>query len=137
MKELLAGLASGAFMASVFVAVGASMVVSLAQSPPVIMERLLDRFSPVQLVMPVVILSYPVWGIVGVVLALLYAAAEEAAPAGGLGSPNLFYTIMVAGLALLTVAPLLILLRRAQLQLVLSGGTFIGVFGWMLPFFAT
>ncbi len=137
MNELVVGLACGAFMASIFVTLGAWAVVRLADDPPPVMLRLLERHSPMRLVMPVVVLSYPVWGAAGMLLALLFVASENAAPGGGLGSPNMFYTVVVAAIAALAMPPALLLIRPARLQTVLTGAMFAGVFGWMLPHFAT
>ncbi len=136
MKQLLAGLASGSFMASVFVAVGSSMVFAFAKDPPPIMRALLDRFQPVYLVMPVVILSYPVFGIVGILLALLLKAAEEVAPSGGLGSSNLVFTIAVASVTATVAGLLFYLTKRARIEIAIAGVTFGGVYGWLLPFLA-
>ncbi len=137
MNELVLGLACGAFMASIFVTLGAWAVVRMTNDPPPVMLRLLERHSPMRLVMPVVVLSYPVWGAAGMLLGLLYAASQSAAPGGGLGSPNLFYTAVVTAIAALAMPPALLLVRSARLQTVLTGAFFAGVFGWMLPYFAT
>ena len=137
MTEMVVGLACGAFMASIFVTLGAWAVVRLADNPPPVMTRLLERYSPMRLVMPVVLLSYPVWGAVGMLLGLLFLASENGAPGGGLGSPNMFYTLVVGAIALLAMPPALLLVRPARLQTALTAAMFAGVFGWMLPYFAT
>ncbi len=137
MNEMIVGLACGAFMASIFVTIGAWAVVRMADDPPPVMVRLLERHSPMRLVMPVVVLSYPVWGAAGMLFGLLFLASENAAPDGGLGSPNMFYTAVVAAIAVLAMPPALLLVRPARLQTVLTGALFAGVFGWMLPYFAT
>ena len=136
-NELALGLACGAFMASIFVTLGAWAVVRLADDPPTVMLQLLERHSPMRLVMPVVLLSYPVWGAAGMLLGLLFLASENEAPGGGLGSPNMFYTMVVVAIAVLAMLPALLLVRPARLQTALTGACFAGVFGWMLPYFAT
>ena len=137
MSELVVGLACGAFMASIFVTLGAWAVVRMTDDPPPVMLRLLERHSPMRLVMPVVLLSYPVWGAAGMLLGLLFLASENGAPGGGLGSPNMFYTAVVVAIAVLATPPALLLVRPARLQTTLTGVLFTGVFGWMLPYFAT
>ena len=137
MNELVVGLACGAFMASIFVTLGAWAVVRMTDNPPPVMLRLLERHSPMRLVMPVVLLSYPVWGAAGMLLGLLFLASENGAPGGGLGSPNMFYTAVVVAIAVLVMPPALLLVRPARLQTTLTGVLFAGVFGWMLPYFAT
>ena len=73
---------------------------------------------------------------VGALLGLLFNALEARQPTGGLGSPNLAYTIFVLGLVIVLSAPPLIALPRARAVV----GPFVllgtGVFGWLLPYLA-
>jgi hypothetical protein len=72
----------------------------------------------------------------GMVLGMALAGIEDRRPDGGLGSPNLVYTVMVVALAAVITIPMLALptLRRAAI-----GGalTFAALFGWAMPWLAT
>ena len=69
-------------------------------------------------------------------MGLLYRTSTIEAPGGGLGTPNLVYTLAIVIVALAFVAPLAFLLRRVLAGLAVLTLTFIGIFGWLLPFVA-
>ena len=137
MNALVAGLASGALMAQTFIAVGCLTAFFLLKNPPPSVASVLGRFPPGTLVLAIVAASFPIWGIIGVVLAFLFLALENGYPGGGLGSANVVYSAGVSCAALALALPVLILLRR-----VWPGVTSITVasaliYGWLLPFLAT
>ena len=137
MGALIAGAASGAFMASVFVTLGVFMAFALVKDPSPAMAVMLARFPPGGAVMAVVVLAYPVWGAIGIVMGLLFLALENGMPGGGLGSPNLAYSIAVTAAAALLAAPMMLLLRRVWQGVVGIAVAAVAIFGWLLPFLAT
>ena len=136
MSYVIAGATSGLLMASIVVAVGPIMLFALARAPSPAFQSMLDRVSPMALMMALVVLAFPTWSVVGAVMGLLYRTSTIEAPGGGLGTPNLVYTLAIVIVALAVVAPLAFLLRRVLAGLAVMTLTFIGVFGWLLPFFA-
>ena len=124
-------------MASVFVSVGALMAFALVKDPPPAMAVMLARFPPGGAVMAVVVLAYPVWGAVGIVMGLLFLAMQNGMPGGGLGSPNLAYSVAVTTAAALLAAPLTLLLRRVWQGVVGIAVSSAAIFGWLLPFLAS
>jgi len=133
LDALIAGLASGALMASIFVTAGSFMAFAITKDPPPTVAVLLARFPPGGTVLAVVAISYPVWGSVGLILAVLFSALENGAPAGGLGSPNIAYTSVVTASALMLSAPVFLLLRRVWPGVLSITASAIGIFGWLLP----
>jgi hypothetical protein len=87
--------------------------------------------------MAVVVLAYPVWGAVGLLMGLLFLALQNGIPGGGLGSANLAYSIGVTAAAALLAAPVILLLRRVWQGVVGMAVSSVGIFGWLLPFLAT
>ena len=136
MTEIIAGLTSGLLMASVFVCAGVLMLFPVVKDPSPGVRAIFDRFPPGTMVMAVVFLAYPVWGIVGAVFGLLYGVSIDQAPGSGLGSPNLVFTVAVVAGALLLGAPFLVLLRRVLAGVLAIMTAFIVIFGWFLPHFA-
>lgn len=136
MSYVIAGATTGLLMASVFVGVGPIMLFSLARDPSPFMRAMLERVSPMPLMMALVVLAYPTWGLVGAALGLVYRASTVEAPGGGLGSPNLVYTGAVVAGALLMALPIAFLLRRVAAGVAALTLIFAGLFGWLLPFFA-
>ena len=136
MSYVIAGATTGLLMASVFVGVGPIMLFSLARDPSPFMRAMLERVSPMPLMIALVILAYPTWGLVGAALGLVYRASTVEAPGGGLGSPNLLYTVSVVAGALVMALPIAFLLRRVAVGVAALTLIFAGLFGWLLPFFA-
>ncbi len=136
MSDVIAGAISGLVLAAVSIAVGPVILFTLATDPPPPYRALLERIKPMTLMMGMMVLAYPVWTLVGVVLGLLYRATESAAPGGGLGSPNLAYTIAVLVGAATAAVPIAMFLRRVAVWLAALGVVFVGAFGWLLPHLA-
>ena len=136
MSYAIAGATIGLLMASVVVGVGPIMLFALARDPSPFLRSMLEKVSPMALIMALVVLAYPTWGVVGAALGLLYRASTVEAPGGGLGSPNLVYTLAIVAVALVMALPIAFLLRRVVVGVAALTLTFAGLFGWLLPFFA-
>jgi hypothetical protein len=70
------------------------------------------------------------------VAGLLYRISDAEAPGGGLGSPNLVFTVAMLVVAIMMATPLAILLRRVAPGVAAMTLLFVGIFGWLLPFMA-
>ena len=137
MNALAAGLATGVLMASLFVSAGMFMAFVLVKDPSPNLGVYLARFPPGGLIMAIVVLSYPIWGFIGMILGLALLALQNAAPAGGLGTPNLTYSFGVLTAFPMLAAPIAYILRRVWqgvMGIALTAG---GIFGWLLPLFAS
>jgi hypothetical protein len=135
MTVVIAGSASGFIMALVFAAAGAVMLFSIAKDPPPAFRLIFEKFRPATLGMAMVTLGYPVWGIIGTLMGLLYRISSEEAPGPGMGSPNMVFTLAVVAMAVMMAAPFAVLLRRHLVGVLIIALAFMGLFGWFLPFF--
>jgi hypothetical protein len=133
---LVAGVVSGLLMAAVFLVVVPLMLFFLFKGGPPWFLALTKRVPPMTLMMGLLIVAYPTWALVGIVLGLLLLAAETAVPRNGLGSENLLFTLAVTIGAFALVAPYVVLTRRIAPGPAVLTLTFILVFGWVLPFLA-
>jgi hypothetical protein len=124
-------------MASVFVTLGVFMAFALVKDPSPAMAVMLARFPPGGAVMAVVVLAYPVWGAVGIILGLLFLALQNGVPGGGLGSPNVAYSIAVTAATFLLAVPVILLLRRVWQGVVGMALSSVAIFGWLLPLLAS
>ena len=122
-------------MASVFIALGEIMLFMLYKNRTPSMERFFEAIPPARLAMVIVLMSYPTWAGLGAMFALLFLVSSNEAPGGGLGSPNLVYTVAVLVISLMMAAPIMYLLRKVMLGVVALTITFIGLFGWLMPYF--
>ena len=137
MTTLLAGMACGVLMAKFFIVIGSLTAFAILRNPPPYLAGVMERFPPGGLIIAMVIVAYPVWTIIGVILAFLFLALQNGVPGGGVGSPNIAYTtgVSVAGVAF--VLPLAIPFRRFWPALASVCVTGSGVFGWLLPLLLT
>lgn len=136
MSWVIAGAAIGFLMASVFTCALVLMLFALVKDPTPGFQAFTKKVSPARLTLSAVFFAYPVWGIIGAVLGLLYKISTEQAPGGGMGSPNLVFTAAVLIVTLMMAAPTLLLLRRVLPGVLVIALAFVGLFGWFLPFFA-
>lgn len=134
MSVLIAGMASGALMAKMFITIWCVSFFFLLKDPPPALTAMFERVSPTVLTMGLVAAAYPLWGIVGVVMALLFAALENAAPSAGLGSPNMAYTLGVCAASTALTAPLAVVFRRVWIGLAATAISAAAIFGWLIPF---
>lgn len=137
MNELIAGMASGVIMACVFVCVLAITLVSFFKESAIKSDNIITRISLGNMVFLLVILPYPMWGIIGVVLGLLYKLSLLALPGPGLGSPNLWFTIGIITVTVIMIGPFAIILKQIRMSLLVTACIFVGIFGWFMPYFAT
>lgn len=136
MNELIAGAATGLLMASLFICAGMLMLFFMVKNPSPGIEPIFQRLSPATIAMGVVAAAYPFWGAIGALSGLLYRISLEQAPGAGIGSPNMVFTLGVVIAAVMMAAPFMILLRQVLAGVLAITLTFIGVFGWFLPYFA-
>ena len=136
MYELIAGMTLGMLMASVFICTVALILFFMMKSGSPAAGRLIENRSPTIVGLGAVAVAYPAWAAIGGLCGVLYRISLEQAPGGGLGSPNLAYTLGVAAAVLLLAAPLAVLLRRAVVGVAIITLAAIGVFGWFLPYYA-
>ena len=136
MTYVLAGSFGGVLMALVSTTVGSLMLFFLTKEPPPWFTALEERLSPMQMTMGLVVLGYPVWAVLGGMLGVLYWASTEAAPAGGAGSPNLVFTVLVVVASVAWVAPFVAVLRRVVVGFIALAVCFALIFGWLVPHMA-
>ena len=137
LERFIDGAVLGMLMASVFITVSMISLFLVLKNRREQMMPVMEKYPPMTLAMGIVALSYPTWAVIGGALALLYRISLEQAPGGGIGSPNLAYTLAIVGIAVLLAAPLAVLFRRMLIGVIAITLTFVAIFGWFLPYFAT
>ena len=135
-ERFIDGAVLGMLMASVFITVSMISLFLVLKNRRERMMPVMEKYPPMTLAMGIVALSYPTWAVLGGTFALLYRVSLEQAPGGGIGSPNMTYSLAILGMAILLAAPLAVLFRRMLLGVLAITLTFVVVFGWFLPYFA-
>lgn len=136
LETFIDGAVLGMLMASVFITVSMISLFLVMKNRREQMMPLMEKYPPMTLAMGVVAVSYPTWAVIGGALALVYRISLEQMPGGGIGSPNLTYTLAILGIAILLAAPLAILFRSMLIGVLTVTLLFVAIFGWFLPYFA-
>jgi hypothetical protein len=135
-SEVLAGLVCGYVLALISTPLVALALLRLRSR-----VRFLSIAVPKQA--PVVALSvvllwftFLLWTALGMVFGLILSGFNDRVPEGGLGSPNLAFTLFTLFWAVVAFAPLALPLRTARQYVLASAIVFAGVFGWLMPYLA-
>ena len=123
-------------MASIFITVSMVSLFLTMKNRRESAMPVMEKYPPMRLAMGVIAVSYPTWAVFGGVFALLYRVSLEQAPGGGIGSPNMAYTLAVVAIAVMLGVPLGILFRRMLAGVLTITLLFMAIFGWFLPYFA-
>jgi hypothetical protein len=135
-RAVLAGFITGYTMGIVFTGAAAVLLVRLRRRFAVLEYAISPTLSPLAVAVPVSLMAFLLWTAVGMVLGVVFYALEDIAPRGGLGSPNLAFTMFVLASALLPTAPWLYLFRAVRQPLAAAIVFYIALFGWALPHLA-
>ena len=72
----------------------------------------------------------------GMILGMILMALEDRRPNGGLGSPNVAFTLIVVALTAVAFIPLTVV-TAVRRYVVIAGVVFAALFGWAMPWLAT
>jgi len=136
MEEVFAGFVTGYIMALIFTGLAALMLVEARSRLPYLAKAIAANISAVALTVPISLIAFLLWTAIGMFLGLLYRYTLEEAPGGGLGSPNLLYTVLIISFGGLTLTAVVAAFRRLPWQVAAMGLSFIALFGWVLPHLA-
>lgn len=133
MQALVAGLIAGAAVAFASTAI---VLVALARSTW--WTRLPARQRVPLPLLGVVFVNglMLAWTLLGLVLGAGYLRAATVAPGAGLGSPNMRFTVLVAGTILVALALAAFVRRRVTWPVWWTAGVAVAAFGWLLPLLA-
>ena len=136
MAAVFAGFVAGYAFSLLFTGFASVMLVSARSRVPYLAKAIAPNINAVMLAVPVSIIAFLGWTLVGLVLGLLYRGAADNLAGGGLGSPNWPFTlgVMLAGLAFLAVV--VYVWRRLPWQVLVLTAAFVGLFGWAMPYLA-
>jgi hypothetical protein len=136
MPEVFAGFVCGYALSLALVPLAA---VALVRARP--NSELLERIVPpgTSLIAVSVILhlfALLVFTAIGMLFGLMLDGLEDRRPAGGLGSPNAIFTLMVLAMTAIAVLPLAAVAPPLRRPLLVGGAVFVVVFGWLMPYLA-
>jgi hypothetical protein len=136
MAEVFSGFVLGYAMSLVFTAIAAVMVVDARSRIPYLAKAIAPNINAVMLAVPISLLAFLIWTMVGMILGLLYRGALDHLPGEGLGSPNWPFTLGVLLFTLASLAVILYAWQRLRWQVLVMATLFAGLFGWAMPYMA-
>ena len=136
MSFVIAGVASGLVMASVFISVGSVIVFVIARESPSDFRDFLVKVHPFAVTLGLLGIAYPTWAVVGAVTGILFGVSTVESSPAGVGSPNLAYSVVIVLVAVALAVLCGLLLKRALLGVACMAISFAGIFGWLLPVLA-
>ena len=135
MAEVLAGFICGFVLSLISTPLFAVWIVKSREN--VAFVRQAARGVPVLLItIPAANIAFFLWTALGIVLGMALILVERATSQGGLGSPNLLFTVIVLILAVMIFLPPLVLLPSARRIVLFLAACFVALFGWVTPYLA-
>jgi len=134
--EAFAGFVVGYAFSLLFTGVTAMMVIDARSRVPFLSRAIAPNINAVQLAVPISLMAFVAWTLVGLLLGLIYRAARLNLVGGGLGSPNWGFTLGVVVATAAFLAVVLYAWRRLSWPVVVSAAAFAGMFGWGMPHLA-
>ncbi len=136
MAAVFAGFVIGYGFSLLFTAFASVVLVSARSRVPYLTKAIAPNINAVMLAVPVSIVAFLGWTLLGLILGLLYRGAADNLEGGGLGSPNWPFTlgVLLAGIAFLAIV--VYAWRRLPWQLLFLTAAFAGLFGWAMPYLA-
>jgi hypothetical protein len=134
--EVFAGFVIGFAIALIASPIAAWMIISSNDRSGVAQRIAPPGTSVIALAVVLNLASVLMFTAVGMVLGMALAGVEDRRPDGGIGSPNLVYTLIVVALTAVVAIPMLAVrvLRRGAIAGALVFAT---LFGWAMPWLAT
>ncbi len=136
MAEVFSGFVVGYAFSLLFTAVAAVMVIQARSDVPYLSKAIAPNINAVQLAVPISILAFLAWTLVGLLLGALYRAARLNLAGGGLGSPNWPFTLAILLATVVSLAIAYYAWRRLRWPVALTAAAFAGMFGWGMPHLA-
>ena len=136
MGEAFAGFVVGYAFSLLFTGVAAVMVIDARSQVPFLSRAIAPNISAVQLAVPISLMAFVAWTLVGLLLGLTYRAARLNLAGGGLGSPNWPFTVAMLAATAAFLAVVYYGWRRLRWPVVLVAAAFAGMFGWGMPHLA-
>jgi hypothetical protein len=134
--EVFSGFVVGYAFSLLFTGVAAVMLIEARGRVPYLAKAIAPNIGAVQLAVPISILAFLAWTLVGLLLGLAYRGARLNLAGGGLGSPNWPFTLAMLVATVVFLAIVLYAWRRVPWRVLLMALAFAGMFGWGMPHLA-
>ena len=132
MSYIVAGTFSGLLMASICGVILPVILFRLYAAKVVLPEHLGFSIRPVVVMVGAILISYPLWVIVGILFSRLYMLSVSSTNDAAI----IAYRIIIIAVGIAVVAPIILLLKRMLVVLILLSLIFVADFSLLLPVLA-
>ncbi len=133
MVYVTAGIASGFLMSSLFICtVSITMFMSLKDTE-FASSTSSSSLNPSKIMIMITLISFPLWGIIGVILGILYAITDNQIPLDWWAKPNTIFAAAVIIITALMITPFIILVEKFRAGIIITSVWFMASYGWLLP----
>jgi hypothetical protein len=136
MREVMAGFLVGYALSFVTSPLLALVLMRTRARSPALALAVPQQVPVVALAVALYWFVFMLWAAVGVLLGLALDVLNDSSPQGGLGSPNLAFTLLILGGTLAVFSPPFFLMPSVRRQVLAAGVVFAGAFGWLMPHLA-
>lgn len=133
MSPIVAGVISGALMGLFFDILTIKAMMNLRNNAPPWLQNALNQVSFARLVGPMALFTHSGWTFAGLAAGVLYMVLDGDDPTSGLGSPFLWFTVVVVILASIYLAATALAGGSIRRWMMPSPVLFAITFGWVLP----
>jgi len=135
-SEVMAGFVCGYALAVVSAPLVAVALLRLRSHVPFLAVAVPGNVPVVALAVFLFWFNMLLWTALGMVFGLALLGFEDRAPEGGVGSPNLAFTLFAVFWSVVAFAPVAMLMKPARRYVFAAALAFAGVFGWLMPHLA-
>ncbi len=136
MAEVFAGFVCGFVLSIIATPPFAVWVVSARDAIPFIRNAVPKGMSITLLSVPIASLFFLVWTGLGLIFGMVLFSANHSQPHGGLGSPNLLYTVIILITAFVIFFPFFVVSRSAWRFFLFLLVSYVALYGWATPILA-
>jgi len=133
MGYVIAGIASGFLMSSLFICTVSITMFNSLKDTKFSSSTSPTRFNPSKIMILVTLISFPLWGIIGVILGILYAISDNQIPLDWWARPNIIFAAGIMVLTAVMITPFIILLKNFRAGIMITSVCFMASYGWLLP----
>jgi hypothetical protein len=136
MAEVFAGFVCGFGLSIIATPPFAIWIVNARDEIPFIRNAIPKGMPITLLSVPIASFFFLVWTGLGLVFGMVLFSAIHSQPHGGLGSPNLLYTVIVLITAFVIFLPFFVVARSARRFCLFLVVSYVALFGWATPILA-
>jgi len=134
LEGIIVGSTCGIIIGLLVIGITPIMIISQKDTPANLNDYLKTHSSLTSLFLPITFLIQIIFTFIGLILGFVYSFLGSSIAEAGLGSPSYIFTLGIMLISLIIFAPILVFLRSMWKGILILHLSFVGIFGWLLPY---